>query len=145
MRSRNRNNFQQGSRFFSSFDNNKDSSESNNNKDSSESSSNEDDQWSSNAENIFQKYGNMGDWWKERAVQPFLVKIAERVNRTPSLQQEWKKKDIVLNAENYFNFCKAGNVHDYGCMGAQMGRLQKHISQLQTVDQNQNDSQNDNY
>lgn len=103
-----------------------------NTRDSSESDSEEE---KSNLEKlrIFEKYGNIGDWWKKFSVQPMLIKISERVSRTPALQQEWKLKDIVRQVEDSFKYCKMGNQYDRGCMGARMGNIQKYISYLEAA------------
>ncbi|KAL5284210.1 hypothetical protein ACFFRR_006469 [Megaselia abdita] len=116
-----------------------------NKKDSSESDSDEDDKntFDNNvALKIFQNFGSSGDWWRNPSVLPMLVKIAERVARTPALQQEWKVKEIVKQTENSFKYCKMGNQYDRGCMGARMGNIQKYITSLesQTRDEEESDS-----
>lgn len=61
-----------------------------------------------------------------------MVKIAERVNRTSSLQDELKKKYIVQNTEKSFRICKTGTNYDDPCLGTRMGILQAYIGRLQT-------------
>lgn len=103
-----------------------------NQRDSSESSSdsNEEKNTPDNLQ-IFKRFGKMGDWWKQPSVQPMLIKISERVSRTPTLQHDWKLKDIVRQTENSFSYCKMGYDYDRGCMGARMGNIQKYITNLE--------------